>query len=137
MTSRKCPDIGGSNLASSGCPTSLPSAPLQVQSRSLAEHFLTSFSFSLPQFNHFLETTQGREALAASENHRTLFLWKHNTNHLSELGEREWAGHTHDLMTRVNNPDARIGNLHREGHPARTKRTVTFSSPSLTDTCRP
>lgn len=138
LTSGKGPDIGGSNLASSGCPASSLSAPLQAQSPSFAEHFVTSLSFLfLPRFTHFLETTQGWEALAASENHRALFLRKHNTNHLSELGERGQAGHTHDLVTRVNNPDAGIGNLHREGHPARTKRTVVFSSPSLTGTWRP
>lgn len=138
LTSGKGPDIGGSNLASSGCPISSPSAPLQVQSRSLAEHLVTSLSFlfSSPIY-HFLKTAQGWEALAASENHRTLFLRKHNTNHLSALGGRGWAGHTCDLMTLVNNPDAGIGHLHREGHPARTKRTVVFSSPSLTGTWRP
>lgn len=40
-------------------------------------------------------------------------------------------------MIPVNNSDAQIGNLHREGHPARAKRAVEFSSPSVTDTWRP
>lgn len=136
LTSGKGPDIGGSNLASSGCPTSSPSAPLQVQSRSLAEHLVTSLSFlfSSPIYS-FPRNNTGMEALAAKPQNTVPS--EANTNHLSALGKRGWAGHTHDLVTRVNNPDAGIGNLHREGHPARAKRAVVFSSPSLTVTWRP
>lgn len=117
-------------------PYLLPFCPLQVQSRSLAEHLVTSLSFlfSSPIYS-FPRNNTGMEALAAKPQNTVPS--EANTNHLSALGKRGWAGHTHDLVTRVNNPDAGIGNLHREGHPARAKRAVVFSSPSLTVTWRP
>lgn len=146
---REGPDSGGSDLARFPCPRNFflaassqlvpdlrPFCPLSgpfLESRStVLDQFL--FSLSLPQFNHFLETTQGWEALAASENH-TEYCSLGNVTQTTLVHEWEEGGWV--TLTRVNNPDAHIGNLHREGHPARSKRAVEFSSPSLTDTRRP